>query len=68
MKQPQFCFQNANKFGSFCVGDYKYEQHTAFCLEAQHYPDSPNKPAFPNTILRPGETYRQTTVHKFGVQ
>ncbi len=39
----------------------------AFCLETQHFPDSPNRPEFPTTILRPGETYRQTTVHKFSV-
>lgn len=38
----------------------------AFCLECQHYPDSPNQPAFPSTILRPGETYRQVTEHRFG--
>ena len=67
--EPAVQFYSGNWLdGSTGVGDYKYEQHTAFCLEAQHYPDSPNKPAFPNTILRPGETYRQTTVHKFGVQ
>jgi aldose 1-epimerase len=38
-----------------------------FCLETQHFPDSPNKPAFPSTLLRPGETYTSTTVFKFGV-
>ncbi|MCA9189012.1 MAG: aldose epimerase family protein [Pirellulaceae bacterium] len=40
-------------------------QYAALCLETQHYPDSPNQPAFPNTILHPGEKYEQTTVHKF---
>jgi len=45
--------------------DRKFVQHAAFCLEAQHYPDSPNQPAFPNTILRPGEVYHQTTIYKF---
>ncbi|MBI3881668.1 MAG: galactose mutarotase [Verrucomicrobia bacterium] len=45
-----------------------YPQRGAFCLEAQHYPDSPNQPSFPTTTLRPGETYRQTTVHVFGVE
>ena len=44
------------------------KQHFAFCLETQHYPDSPNKPEFPTTVLRPGETYRTTTVHKFSVE
>lgn len=39
----------------------------AFCLETQHLPDSPNRPEFPSTVLRPGETYRHTTVHKFSV-
>lgn len=40
-------------------------RHGAFCLEAQHFPDSPNRPEFPTTVLKPGEIYRQTTVHKF---
>ncbi len=39
-----------------------------FCLEIQHFPDSPNRPAFPSTVLRPGQTYRQLTVHKFSVR
>ncbi|MEX2142459.1 MAG: aldose epimerase family protein [Pirellulales bacterium] len=43
-------------------------QHGAFCLETQHYPDSPNQPDFPTTTLKPGEIYRQITVHKFNVQ
>jgi aldose 1-epimerase len=42
-----------------------YRQHAALCLETQHFPDSVNHPNFPSTILRPGQTYRQTTVHKF---
>lgn len=43
----------------------KYVKHAALCLEAQHYPNSPNEPSFPSTLLKPGETYRQTTVYKF---
>jgi aldose 1-epimerase len=43
-------------------------QHAGLCLEAQHYPNSPNEPSFPNTILRPGEKYRQTTSYKFSVK
>jgi aldose 1-epimerase len=43
-------------------------QYQGLCLEAQHYPNSPNEPAFPNTILRPGEMYRQTTSYKFSVK
>jgi len=54
--------------GKLTSGDVTYVKNTAYCLETQHYPDSPNQPDFPNTILRPGETYRTTTVFKFGVQ
>lgn len=45
-----------------------YGRQCAFCLETQHFPDSVNHPNFPSTILRPGETYRQTTVHKFSTR
>jgi aldose 1-epimerase len=41
------------------------DKQEAFALEAQHYPDSPNHPTYPNTILKPGQTYRQTTVYQF---
>jgi aldose 1-epimerase len=44
-----------------------YAHRTGFCLEAQHFPDSPNQPAFPSTILRPGDEYRSRTVLTFGV-
>ncbi|MBA4031378.1 MAG: galactose-1-epimerase [Planctomyces sp.] len=43
-------------------------KHGAFCLEAQHFPDSPNRPEFPTTTLKPGEEYRQTTIHRFFVE
>lgn len=46
-------------------GGKPYGRRTAFCLETQHYPDSPNHPAFPTTLLKPGEQYRTTTVYKF---
>jgi aldose 1-epimerase len=46
----------------------KYVKHAALCLETQHYPDSPNHPHFPNTILKPGETYTQTTIYKFSTK
>ena len=49
-------------------GGIRYPKHGAFCLEAQHFPDAPNKPHFPSIILRPGETYRQTTVHRFSTR
>lgn len=44
-----------------------YGKQEAFCLETQHYPDSPNHPGFPSTELAPGETYTQTTMYTFGV-
>jgi aldose 1-epimerase len=49
-------------------GGAVYDYRTGFCLETQHYPDSPNKPEFPSTILYPGAEYRTTTVFRFGVQ
>lgn len=57
--------------GNFLDGTLKgkggvvYKKHQAFCLEAQHFPDSINQPNFPSTVLKPGETYTQTTVYRF---
>ena len=48
-------------------GGRVYEHRSGFCLETQHYPDSPNEPSFPSTILRPGDEYRSRTVLAFGV-
>lgn len=45
-----------------------YQQRAAICLESQHYPDSPNKPEWPSTILNPGDTYKSHCVFKFGVK
>ncbi|MGO8746471.1 MAG: aldose epimerase family protein [Thermoguttaceae bacterium] len=49
-------------------GNKSYGPQSGFCLECQHFPDSPNRAEFPTTLLRPGQTYRQTTVHKFSVR
>ena len=49
-------------------GGYVYPRHLGLCLEAQHFPDSPNQPRFPSTVLHPGEIYHEETVHKFGVE
>ena len=60
--------------GNFLDGNAKgkggkpYEFRTALCLETQHYPDSPNQPNFPSTILEPGEKYEQTCIYKFGTK
>lgn len=60
--------------GNFLDGSVKgkagrqYVKHGGMCLETQHFPDSPNHPNFPNTILRPGEKFTSTTVYKFSVK
>lgn len=60
--------------GNFLDGSLKgpsggtYAKNTGFCLETQHYPDSPNKPSFPSTELKPGETLKSTTIFTFGVE
>jgi aldose 1-epimerase len=65
--QPGIQFYSANFLDGTLTGKrgVVYQQHSAFCLETQHFPDSVNQPQFPSVILRPGQTYRQTTVHKF---
>lgn len=50
------------------AGGVPYGSYHGFCFETQHYPDSPNRPAFPTTVLRPGQTFRETTVFKFSVR
>jgi aldose 1-epimerase len=50
------------------TGGVAYPLHGGFCLETQHYPDSPNKPNFPSPILRPGQTFTSATVFKFGAR
>jgi aldose 1-epimerase len=55
--------------GSFAgPNGYQYPRHLGLCLETQHFPDSPNKPGFPSAVLKPGEIYQATTVHKFGLE
>ncbi len=49
-------------------GGVKYIKHAGLCLETQHFPDSPNQPAFPSAILKPGETYKQVTIYKFSTR
>jgi aldose 1-epimerase len=65
--QPGIQFYTGN-FLSGLESDGEFKRHEGFCLETQHYPDSPNRPEFPSVVLRPGEEYRQTTVHKFSTQ
>jgi len=53
--------QSKNKFKGGSTDDFR----TAFCLETQHYPDSPNQPSFPSTILAPGKVYKTSSIYKF---
>lgn len=50
------------------VGDVPYVKRYGFCLETQHFPDTPNQPAFPSTELQPGQTYSSETVYKFSAR
>lgn len=66
--QPGLQFYSGNFLDGTLTGTSgrTYRQGDALCLETQHFPDSPNQPAFPSTVLRPGRTYRTTTIHRFG--
>ena len=67
--EPGVQFYSANWLGGLKgKGGVAYENQTAFCLECQHFPDSPNQPTFPSVVLAPGETYTQVTVYKFSVK
>lgn len=68
--QPGLQFYSGNFLDGTLVGKggVRYRYRTALCLEAQAFPDSPNKPHFPSVTLRPGEKYHQTTIYRFTVQ
>ena len=68
--EPGIQFYTANHLDGSVIGKggKSYKKNTAFCLETQHYPDSPNYPDFPSTVLRPGETYRTSTVYSFSAK
>jgi aldose 1-epimerase len=68
--EPAIQFYTGNFLdGSFHgKGGVTYQRRGAFCLETQHYPDSPNHPDFPSTVLKPGQTYDSTTVFRFSVK
>lgn len=66
--EPGVQFYSGNFLdGSTGAFGHKYGKHGAFCLETQHYPNSPNNPAFPSTVLRPDQTFKSTTIHTFGI-
>lgn len=66
--EPGVQFYSGNFLnGSLRAFGKTYVQHAAFCLEAQHFPDSPNQPTFPTTILQPNQEYHQTTEYRFSL-
>ena len=68
--QPGLQFYSGNFLDGSVVGKggINYQFRTGLCLEAQHFPDSPNKPHFPPVTLQPGEVYRQTTIYRFSIK
>lgn len=68
--EPGVQFFTANNFDGSLVGKAgrPYARHAGFCLEAQHFPDAVHHPRFPDTILRPGQTFRSTTIYQFSTR
>jgi aldose 1-epimerase len=66
-EEPGIQFYSGNFLDATLVGTSgkMYRQGDGFALETQHYPDSPNQPNFPSTVLRPGEVYETTTIYQF---
>jgi aldose 1-epimerase len=67
--EPGVQFYSGNFLDGKVIGKSgkAYVRRSAFCLEAQHFPDSPNQPSFPPVVLRPGQTYQQTTIYRIAV-
>jgi aldose 1-epimerase len=68
-EEPGIQFYGGNFMDGSDIGKYgkKFLYRESFALETQHFPDSPNQPSFPNTILNPGEVYQSKSVYKFSV-
>ncbi|MEO9510581.1 MAG: aldose epimerase family protein [Flavobacteriaceae bacterium] len=66
--EPGIQFYSGNRLDILGKEGKHYPNRGAFCLETQHYPNSPNNPNFPNVILQPGEVYKSTCMYRFGVQ
>jgi aldose 1-epimerase len=68
--EPGIQFYTGNFLDGSITGKHGhvYHQRTGFCLETQHYPDSPNQPDFPSTVLKPGDTYRTSTRYAFSTK
>ncbi len=69
-EEPGVQFYSGNFLDGHHVGKggVAYERRSGLCLETQHYPDSPNQPDFPSTVLRPGETYATSTIYRFSTR
>lgn len=67
--EPGLQFYTGNFLDGTLTGKYGivYKKHYGFCMECDHFPDSINHPKFPSIVLRPGQIYKQTTIHRFGV-
>jgi aldose 1-epimerase len=63
--EPGLQLYTGNRLDGRVSSNDEFALHTGFCLETQHFPDSPNHPGFPSTVLAPGEVFRSTTVWKF---
>jgi aldose 1-epimerase len=65
--EPGVQFYTGNSLDGALIGKAgkPYGKHGGFCLETQHFPDSPNQPGFPSTLLNPGDIYQQITIYKF---
>ena len=68
--EPGLQFYTGNFLDGTLTGKYGwvYQQRSAFCMEPQHFPDSPNQPNFPSVVLKPGETYKNTIIYRFSVR
>jgi len=68
--EPGLQFYSGNFLDGTNVGKggEVYHYRNGFCLEPQHFPDSPNKPEFPSVVLRPGQTYKNTIIYKFSAK
>jgi aldose 1-epimerase len=68
--QPAIQFYGGNFLDGKAVGKngVAYAYRTALCLETENFPDSPNQPSFPSSVLRPGETYKHVMIHKFSAE
>jgi len=67
--EPGLQFYTANHLGGITgKGGWVYKARNAFCMEPQHYPDSPNHPEFPSAVLKPGQEYHNTIIYRFSVK